>query len=179
MDPINEPALPIERSSPFFSLSFFVCKDRPTPRRWFRVEYLRRQGFAINSRLASNPSTRSLLSPLALKTREIFTKRNTIDRLQALRLIAFESRRNCATAFVSSSVSRSYKPSRAERACFIVTLASLVSIMKIAGGNSRNTAAFRFRRRACLVKCTSRERNGDRVTLIEYRCFDNSIFMYK
>lgn len=78
----------------FFFFPFFTSFQRflshlPGPRPL--VEYLRRQAFAINSRWHVEAVSRADKRTFAAdESRQILAPWNTIDRLQPLRLIAFE-----------------------------------------------------------------------------------------
>lgn len=96
-DRINElDSLPPSIDSPFFFFffPFFTSFQRflshlPGPRPL--VEYLRRQAFAINSRWLVEAVSRADKRTFAAdESRQILAPWNTIDRLQPLRLIAFE-----------------------------------------------------------------------------------------
>lgn len=76
-----------------FPLFHLVSKIPLAPWAPTLVEYLRRQAFAINSRWLASGATSKRADKrtfAADESRQILAPWNTIDRLQPLRLIAFE-----------------------------------------------------------------------------------------
>lgn len=76
-----------------FPLFHLVSKIPLAPWAPTLVEYLRRQAFAINSRWLASGTTSKRADKrtfAADESRQILAPWNTIDRLQPLRLIAFE-----------------------------------------------------------------------------------------
>lgn len=183
MNSTRSPSL--DRSSVFFPLFFCLVSKIPltSPARLSNISYVDKLSQLIRGGSRVPRSKRADKRTFAAdESRQILAPWNTIDRLQPLRLIAFEPWFNRVYTYTGCGFytsrcvflfrSRLWKLPVKIEACR-ATLSGWYVRTRRKGGLSKR--CFRGRWSAH----RSAKETAARATLIEYRCFDNSIFMYK